>query len=84
MQRLFVYCTDGSTGDPCGKPLGSGELIIDPRFVNIDNGDYRLSSKSPAINNGINLGYSIDLDKVQIGKNQIPDIGAYEKMNNQN
>lgn len=83
-ENNIYYCTDGSTGDPCGKPLGSGELIIDPHFVNIDNGDYRLSSKSPAINYGMNLGYTIDLDKVQIGKNQIPDIGAYEKMNNQN
>jgi hypothetical protein len=78
-ENNLYYCSDGSSDDPCGKPLGPGEIIGNPRFVDIENGDYHLSAESPAINGGMVLGYGLDLDSVQLGKNQIPDIGAYEK-----
>ena len=77
-ENNLYYCTDGSTDDPCGKPLGAGEIIADPRFVDIDKGDYQLSSESPAIESGMVLGPSSDLNNVSIGENQIPNIGAYE------
>jgi len=77
-ENNLYYCTDGSTDDPCGKPLGSGEIIANPNFVDISGGDYQLSSKSPAINSGVNLGYVLDLNNVPLGKNQTPEIGAYE------
>ncbi len=79
-ENNIYYCTDGSTDDPCGKSLGAGELIANPRFVNIDAGDFRLSSESPALNSGQILGYNLDLENVALEKNQIPDMGAYEKM----
>lgn len=78
-ENNLYYCTDGSTDDPCGKPLGTGEIIADPRFVDIDKCDYQLSSVSPAIDKGMVLGYGLDLENVHLGKNQIPDMGAYEK-----
>jgi hypothetical protein len=78
-ENNLYYCTDGSTEDPCGKPLGAGELIANPRFADIDAGDYQLSSESPAINSGQKLGYSLDLENVPLGKDQIPDMGAYER-----
>jgi len=78
-ENNLYFCSDGSTDDPCGKPLGSGEIVADPRFVNIDKGYYRLSSESPAIDRGMVLGYGSDLDNIALGKNQIPDMGAYEK-----
>ncbi|NQT26103.1 hypothetical protein HQ585_12165 [candidate division KSB1 bacterium] len=75
----LYFCTDGSTNDPCGKPLGAGEIIANPHFVDINSGDYQLRSKSPAINSGMVLGYGSDLDNVPFGENQISDMGAYEK-----
>jgi hypothetical protein len=74
----LYYCTDGSTVDPCGKPLGDGEMIADPMFVDINNQDYRLSSASRAVNSGLILGYSYDLNFVPISEDMIPDLGAYE------
>ena len=78
-EHNLYFCNDGSTDDPSGKSPGSGELIADPRFVDIKTADYHLSSESPAVNTGIVLGYELDLDNVHLGENQIPDMGAYEK-----
>ena len=78
-EHNLYFCTDGSTNDPCGKPLGLGEIIANPSFVDINNRDYQLSSESPAINSGIILGYGFDLNNAPIEKKQIPDMGAYEK-----
>ena len=78
-ENNLYYCTDGSTDDPCGKPLGAGEIIANPHFVDINTSNYQLSSASPAVNSGIVLGYELDLDNIPLGKNQIPDMGAYEK-----
>ena len=79
-EHNLYYCSDGSTDDPCGKPLGTGEMIADPLFVNSAEGDYRLASGSPAIDSGIPLGYSSDLENVALGEKQVPDMGAYEKI----
>ncbi|MDB9794368.1 hypothetical protein OAB81_05900 [Flavobacteriaceae bacterium] len=46
-------------------------------MVNLFKGDYRLTAKSPAIDNGYDDGhYSIDLDGNPIVSKR--DIGAYE------
>lgn len=82
-ENNLYYCADGSTDDPCGKPLGAGELIADPIFVDIKTGDYHLRPESPAINSGMVLGYNLDLGNVALNENQIPDLGAYEKKLNQ-
>ncbi|HCL00432.1 MAG TPA: hypothetical protein DHW42_10065 [Candidatus Marinimicrobia bacterium] len=72
-------CSDGSTDDPCGIPLGTGEIIADPRFINIDEGDYQLDYGSPAIDRGMSMGYQMDLNRVPLEKNGCPDMGAYER-----
>ena len=50
----------------------------DPRFVNPGLGDYHLAADSSAIDNGTDLGVTMDLDGVKrpIGKGY--DVGAYE------
>jgi len=78
-ENNLYFCTDGSTDNPCGEPLGAGEIIADPKFVDINNSDYQLSLESPAINSGMDLGYGLDLDNAPLEKNQNPDMGAYKK-----
>ncbi len=78
-ENNLYFCSDGSTNDPCGKPLGTGEIIANPKFIDINANDYRLTPESPAIDGGKVIGYDLDLDNVVIGKNQIPDMGVYEK-----
>ena len=56
-ENNLYYCTDGSTDDPCGKPLGEGEIIANPGFVDIKAGDYQLSPESPVFNKGIGFGF---------------------------
>jgi hypothetical protein len=75
----LYFCTDGSTEDPCGKTLGIGELIADPKFVDPSNADYHLSPESPAIAGGVSLGYSSDIDNNLVPFNNQPDMGAYER-----
>ncbi|HZK93072.1 MAG TPA: hypothetical protein VFC67_02610 [Prolixibacteraceae bacterium] len=79
-ENNIYYCTDGSTADPCGKLLGKGEKIANPLFINLSTGDYHLSTESPAINAGINLGYKLDLDNKPVSQNNLPDIGTYESL----
>ena len=77
-ENNLYFCTDGSTDDPCGKPLGAGELVANPCFVDITAGNFHLSPESPAINSGKNLGYSLDLDNVLLKKHTNPGMGAYQ------
>ncbi|HZK93070.1 MAG TPA: choice-of-anchor Q domain-containing protein [Prolixibacteraceae bacterium] len=79
-ENNLYYCADSSTLDPCGKPLGKGEIIANPLFVNPESGDYRLSPQSPAINAGTDLGYTIDLNNQAVPQNELPDMGAYESI----
>jgi hypothetical protein len=43
-----------------------------------DKGDYSLLPNSPAINQGVGLGYAYDLDMQVVPTGSAPDIGAYE------
>ena len=58
--------------------LGTGEQIIDPRFVELEAFDLRLLPDSPAIDAGVDLGQSTDFfgNPVPIGTHI--DIGAIE------
>ena len=59
------------------KENAKGEIIANPLLVNLFKGDYRLTAKSPAIDNGYDDGhYSFDLDGNPIVSKR--DIGAYE------
>jgi hypothetical protein len=59
------------------KENAEGEIIANPLLVNLSEGDYHLTAKSPAINKGHNEGhYSFDLNGNPIISTR--DIGAYE------
>lgn len=51
--------------------------FTDPMFINIDNGDYTLQGNSPAINSGINVGLTKDINGTPIPSGN-PDIGAHQ------
>jgi parallel beta-helix repeat protein len=61
-----------------GFTLGPGELSADPQFVNPANLDLHLMSSSPAIDGGIELGYSLDFDNRPVPVQIKPDLGAFE------
>jgi hypothetical protein len=73
----LYYSIDGSASDPIGLPAGSGEKVLDPKFVNYP-ADCRLRSDSPAINAAISLGYTKDFDDNHVPSGGKPDIGAFE------
>jgi hypothetical protein len=47
-------------------------------FVDLQNYDFHLSEGSPAIDTGIDLGYTLDFDNYLIHTGNAPDMGAYE------
>jgi hypothetical protein len=72
----LYYRTDGSTD--LGFSLGEGEGIADPLFDDLYGEDYHLQPESPAIDAGVNLGFSLDFDNGSVPAGVAPDIGAYE------
>jgi hypothetical protein len=77
-ENNIYYSADGSTSDPHGLTLGPGEMIINPGFVNLFGKDYHLTSGSPAVDAGQNLGYTSDTEGQTVPNGSAPDIGAYE------
>lgn len=65
-------------GGQLGFPLGEGEAIADPLFVDLNGGDFHLQAGSPAIDAGVDLEYSLDFDDRPVPVGLAPDIGAYE------
>jgi hypothetical protein len=61
-----------------GIPLGPGEMIADPLFVDITNDDFRLKSGSPAIDAGVRLQHTQDYAGQVVPSGNTPDIGAFE------
>lgn len=63
---------------------GPGSLPVygDPNFVNYATGnkpeDFAIQTGSPAINKGLDLGYTVDLSGTAIPQASVPDIGAFE------
>jgi hypothetical protein len=74
----IYFSIDGSQKDPSGLPLGPGELVADPRFVDYAKRDYHLRPDSPAIDAGFSNGFSRDFDDHPVPVGKAPDIGAYE------
>ncbi len=74
----LYYCLDGSVKDPCGLPLGPGDAVGDPRFVNLETMDLRLRSGSPAIDMAADSGLPIDFDGKPRISGKSPDKGAFE------
>ena len=75
--NLF-FSVDGSVSNPKGYPLGPGETITNPNFMNYTNRDVHLQQTSPGVNAGVNLGYITDLDGKLVPQGTAPDMGAYE------
>jgi parallel beta-helix repeat protein len=60
------------------------DLLLDPMFVDPENGDFHLQSSSPAIDNGTALSdVSIDFDSISRPQGSGYDIGAYEHISGQ-
>ena len=77
-ENNIYYSADGSTKDPHGLILGPGEMIVNPGFVNLLGKDYHLTSGSPAVDAGQNLGYTSDIEGRTVPNGSASDIGAYE------
>jgi hypothetical protein len=71
----LYYLGNGTT---LGFTLGSHEILADPQFVNLAGQDFHLRSSSPAIDAGVNLGYTLDFDKQSVPIGLAPEMGAYE------
>ena len=84
----LYYCIDnlsfenGQTFNVLGTPLGVGEMINDPLFVDFENRDLHLRNGSPAIDAGIPLGHTKDFDQNTVPAGKAPDMGAFEFQNN--
>lgn len=74
----LYWCSDGSVEDPCGLLLGEGDIVADPRFVDLANLDLHLMEDSPAIDTGLDLDYETDFDNGDVPFGKAPDMGAYE------
>jgi hypothetical protein len=70
-----LYFSPGND-DPIGIAAGKGDKVADPVFIDFKNKNFRLRKNSPAINAGVRIGYTEDLDGRFI--NGSPNMGAYE------
>lgn len=74
----LYYCLDGSVQDPCGLPLGPGDVVGHPQFVNLETFDLRLRPDSPAIDTAVDSGLPTDYDDKPRISGDAPDKGAIE------
>jgi len=74
----LYYVVDGTKIDPCGIPLGKGDIIADPLFIDLQNRDLHLQAGSPAVDAGVDVGQSLDFDNKPVPGGKVPDIGAFE------
>jgi hypothetical protein len=58
--------------------LAASEALGAPLYRNPAAGDFRLQWSSWAIDRGLNLGYTLDLDGLGMPVGSAPDLGAYE------
>ena len=65
-------------GSGVGYSLGPGEKTGNPLFFDLLGGQLSLQSLSPAIDAGMNLGYSADYEGKPVPIGAAPDMGAYE------
>ncbi|WP_157634669.1 choice-of-anchor Q domain-containing protein [Spirosoma panaciterrae] len=75
-QHNLYYAVDNK--DPIGRPLGEGERIAYPGFIDSGKGNYHLRADSPAVDAGQQLGYSVDFDRRTLPVGRTIDIGAFE------
>lgn len=74
----LYYVVDGSQENPCGKPLGKGEMVADPLFFDLKNRNLHLRAGSPAVDAGVEVGHSLDFNDKPVPVGAAPDLGAFE------
>jgi hypothetical protein len=77
----LYYSENMVNGSGVGFSLGTGEESTNPHFVNMAGGDFRLQITSPAIDTGMDLGYTNDIEARPVPQalgSLRPDKGAYE------
>lgn len=75
----LYFSVDHSQANPVGLPLGPGEKIANPDFVDYGKLNLHLRPQSPAIDAGVPVaGYSKDFDGNPVPFGKTPDTGAYE------
>jgi len=74
----LYFSVDHSTTDPIPGTPAAAEKIGNPLFVDYANGDYHLTAQSPAVDAGLTLGFTTDLDGNPVPAGKAPDMGAYE------
>jgi hypothetical protein len=80
----FDEAHDVFYGPIANVALGQGSIVADPRFRAPSRGDFLLSGSSPAVDRGVRLGFSQDLDGNPVpvdgnGDGQaLPDSGCFE------
>ncbi len=57
---------------------GSHSKQANPLFVNPGSGDFHLQAGSPAIDAGVGVSYSTDVEGNPVPMGSVPDLGAYE------
>ncbi len=64
--------------DPSFELLSGERWVDDPGFVDLAGRDYHLAEGSPAIDAGVDLGYTHDFEDMAVPAGTAPDLGAYE------
>jgi len=77
-EHNLYFSLDGSVQDPCGMPLGPGDAVGDPMFMNLETMDLRLRSDSPAIDAAGDSSLLLDFDGKPRISGQVADMGAFE------
>jgi len=73
-----IYTSLSWTQDPNNLGPGEFEATEDELFVDHAGGDYRLKQSSPAIDAGVNVGFTADIDGSAVPQGAAPDVGPYE------
>lgn len=58
--------------------MDANSMAVNPNFVNLASFDLHLTQNSPAIDNGIELGFTQDNEGNAVPQGGAPDLGAYE------
>jgi hypothetical protein len=77
----LYYMVNMVSGSGVGYKLGTAEQSTSPLFVNMADSDFHLQIASPAIDTGMDLGYTNDFEDHPVPQalsSMRPDMGAHE------
>jgi hypothetical protein len=81
IENNLYYAASGNLNMGKEGP-GSTPIFGNPLFLNYGENaipeDFSITAKSPAIDNGLELGYKTDFSKTKIPRGKAPDVGAFE------